>query len=893
MSIGDLIRRARFWIRRDRLTDELDEEMRFHVELRARANRERGMPPEDADLAARRQFGNRLALREAGRDAWGFLALDRLLQDLRYGLRQLIKHRGVTAAAVLTLALGIGANTALFTVINVLLLKPVPAVDPHRLVWIGGTIELSTSLRPLSYADYLMYRERADLFQGVAAFDRIQLSTGGANPERVAGVIVSTNYFDMLGVRAQLGRTFGPADVSSSGDRVAVIGDGFWQRRYGGAADVVGRTITLNGQPFVIVGVLPRGFVGLVMPDPDVPAVWVPVETARIAMPERTTVLTDPHEEWLWTAGRLQADVSIARAAATVAALAAHAPGVSPADPRRRARHGRARLGATVVPLKGGLYPADFDGAPVMWLVMAVPGLVLVVACANVANLLLARGVARRRELALRRALGATRSRLVRQLLTESLMLSLTGAMLAMAVSTGFIQIIGALADIPGPMLEAMTPDARVFSVTMAVGVLSVLIFGLSPAVSATSSPLTSTLNDEVGAVDAKGRRRRLGRAFVVTQIAASMTLLITAALFLQSLGKALRVDPGFDARNVLTLSYDLARQGYAPSRHAELHRALLERVRATPGVQSAALAAQSPLSGGGTHRELRPESAGRRDIGANASSVSPGYFETIGLTLVRGRDFSALDALDTPQVAIVNETLARQLAPRTDAIGTRFQFAQPGEPWRTIVGIARDSKYGSLTESPQPFLYLPWAQWQRPRASVLVRMRGEAKTVVPLVVNQVRTLDSDLPLYDVSTLEQNIGRSMGVERAASSLLGVFGVLALLLAALGIYGVTAHGVTLRTKEIGIRMALGAQAPHVLGMFVGEGLRFSTVGVAVGLALSATAARILESFLFGLHATDAMTFAAVAVLLCLVALLASYLPARRAAAVEPLRALRHE
>jgi putative ABC transport system permease protein len=884
MSFGDLIRRARFWIRRNRLADELDEEMRLHVELRARANRERGMPPDDADLAAKRQFGNRLALREAGRDAWGFVAFERVLQDLRYGVRQLIKHRGVTAAAVLTLALGIGANTALFTAINAVLLRPAPAADPDRLVWLVGTTTHSINLEPLSYADYRVYRERTDVFQGVAAFAATHLSAGGADPTRVAGVIVSTNYFDVLGVRAQLGRTFSPTDDSASGDRVAVIGDGFWRRRYGGAADVVGRAITLNGRPFVIVGVLPRGFSGLEMPDMEVPAVWVPVETAPIAMPDRATVLTDPREKWLWAAGRLQPDVSISGAAATVATLAAHAPSVLPASPRS----------ATVLPIKGGLLPDERrEVAPVLLLVMVVPGLVLVVACANVANLLLARGVARRRELALRRAIGATRSRLVRQLLTESLMLSLMGAVMAMGVSAGFVQVIGALADMPRPMLGAMTVDARVFSLTMAVGVLSVLIFGLSPALSATSSPLASTLNDEVGAVDAKGRRRRLGRAFVVTQIAVSMALLITAGLFLQSLGKALRVNPGFDPRNVLTFSYDLALQGYAPPRHAEFHRAVLERVRTTPGVESAALAAQLPLSQAGFGQSLQPESTDRRALPVNFSSVSPGYFETIGLNLVGGRDFSTLDVLGKPEVAIVNETLARQLSPDAEVFGKRFRFARPGEPWRTIVGVARDSKYASLTELPMPFVYLPWAQWPRPTASVLARMRGDAKTIVPLVVNEVRRLDSDLPLYQVSMLEQDIGRSMGVQRGASSLLAVFGVLALLLAALGIYGVTAHGVTLRTKEIGIRMSLGAQAPQVVGMFVGEGLRLSTVGVAVGLALSAAAARVLETFLFGLHATDAMTFAAVAVLLCSVAMLASYLPARRAAGMDPLRALRHE
>jgi predicted permease len=886
MPFGDWIRRTWFWLRRDRLADELDEEMRLHLELRAQANRDRGMGTDDADLAARRQFGNRLALREAGRDAWGFAALEHFLQDLRYGLRQLIKTRGVTAAAVLTLALGIGANTALFTAINAVLFKPAPAADPNGLVWLGGTTAQSTGLHALSYADYLMYRDRTDVFQGVVAYSRIHLSAGGAEPERLAAMIVSSNYFHVLGVQAQLGRTFNAAGVSALGDRIAVIGDGFWRHRYGSAADVVGRDITLNGRPFTIVGVLPRGFDGLEIPDPSAAAVWVPLEAAPMAMPDRPTVLTDPREDWLWAAGRLQSDVSLSRASSMVAALAAQAPSVSPAASASRS--------ATVLPIKGGLHPRErADVAPVLWLLMIVPGLVLVAACANVANLLLARGVARRKELALRGAVGATRSRLVGQLLTESLMLSLFGALVAIAVSAGFIEVIAAIADMPRPLVEAMTPDARVFSLTTALGVLSVLIFGLSPALSATALPLTSMLNDETGAVDAKGRRRRLGRAFVITQVAVSMVLLMTAGLFLQSLGNALRVDPGFDIRNVLTFSYDLALQGYAPPRDAEFNRELLERVRATPGVQSAALAAPLPLSGGMFGDELRAESTGLRNLPVGFSRVSPGYFETIGLPLVRGRDFSTFDALGKPHVAIVNETLARRLSAGDDALGKRFRFATDGAPWRTVVGVARDSRYVLLNDSPMPFVYLPWAQSPAPTASIVARMRGEAKAITPLVADAVRALDADLPLYHVSTLEQNIERSMGVERAASSLLGVFGVLALLLAALGIYGVIAHGVTLRTREIGIRLALGAKTPQVLGTFVGEGLRFSALGVAIGLALSAATAGVLESFLFGVHATDAITVAAVALLLCVVATLASYLPARRAANVNPLHALRHE
>jgi predicted permease len=883
MPFGDWIRRAWFWLRRNRLADELDEEMRFHLELRAQANRERGMSAEDADLAARRQFGNRLALREAGRDAWGFLALDDAIRDLRYGARQLVKHRAATAAVIVTLALGIGANTALFTAINAVLLKRAPVPDPDRIVWVGETTTQSRALEPLSHPGYLTYRDRLDVFQGVVAFAPIQLSAGGTEPERVGGIIVSSNYFDVLGVRPQLGQLFSPAAVSAVGYRIAVIGDRFWRRRYNAAPDAVGRDIILNGNRFAIVGVLPRGFGGLDIPDPDVPAVWVPLEAAPIAMPARPTALTNPREAWLRAAGRLQPDVSRSGA---VAMLAGHEPGVSPND--------RSIRRTTVLPIKGGLHPDErADVAPVLWLLMIVPGLVLVVACTNVANLLLARGVARRRELALRRAIGATRSRIILQLLIESLMLSVAAALLATTVSAGLIQVIGAIAEMPLPLLEAMTVDLRVFSVTMGIGMLSMLIFALVPALSATSLPLVSALNDETGVVDTRGRRRRLRGALVVTQIAVSMALLVTAGLFLQSIGKVLRVDPGFEPRNVLTFSYDLTLQGYATPQATAFSRTLLERVRATPGVQAAALTARPPLSGALFQDELQSDSTGLLDVGVGFTTVSEGYFEAIGLRLVSGRDFSAQDASGSAPVAIVNEMLARHLAPGGDALGKRFRFTSRGEPWRTVVGVARDSRYGMLTESPMPFAYTPWSQSPAAAASIVARMSGEAKAIMPLVTSAVHALDADLPLYRMSTLEQNIRRSMGVYRAASSLLAVFGTLALLLAALGVYGVTAHAVTLRTREIGIRVSLGAQTSQVLGMFLREGLRFAVIGVVIGVLLSTAAADVLESFLFGLHATDAITFAAVGVLLCAVTTLASYLPARKAAAVDPVGALRYE
>jgi predicted permease len=887
MTIGELWRRLTFWLQRDRLSDELDEEMRLHLTLRARANRERGLDAASAETAARRRFGNPLVLREEGHDAWGFQSLERFAREMRLAVRRLIKQRAVTLVAVATLGIGIGANTAMFTLLNALLFRPAPATDPDRLVWIAAQPIHSSRLQRLSYADYLMYRARTDLFVGVAAFSTTRVALGGSAPERVRAIIASGNYFDVLGIRPQSGRLFTASNEDAPGAHpVIVLADGLWHRLFGGDPAVIGRTIIVNGQPFTVIGVAPPGFCGLEQAEQEVPALWLPVGMADRGMPDQTGLLTDPGEHWLDVVGRLNEGVRIERATAVVATLSGQAPSQLVAQPVPRT--------AVVLPVEGTLDPPNrAETMPILLLLLVVPALVLIVASANVGNLLLASGLARRKELSLRRALGATRGALVRQLLAESLLLSLAGAIVSIAAAVGIIRIIGVLGDVPPGILDLLQPDRRVFAATAVVALLSVLIFGLSPALSVTSDALLPTLKDDTG-VGFGGRRRRLRGTFVVSQVALSVTLLVTAGLFVQSLSKAIRVDPGFDVRNVATLSFDLALQGYAPERRVSFTRQFLERTRTTAGVQSAALASTLPLGGVMWGTGVRtPEMAEDATISVNFSKVSDRYFETLGIPVLQGRDSRTTDTSSSRKVVIVNETLARRLWPSGNALGQLLELAEPGEPWREVVGIARDGKYDKLTDQPRTFAYLPDAQSPTPAMTLIARTRGEPAAATADLVRIAHELDPDLPLFRISTLGQILRQSVDLQRAMSSLLSVFGLLALCLAALGIYGVTSHAVTLRTKEIGIRMSLGARASEVLRMVVGEGLRLTWVGVLFGLLISALSSRVLSSFLFGLRATDAMTFAAGGVVLAAVALAASYLPARRAANVDPLVALRHE
>lgn len=882
--IGAFIRRLALLVRRRRAADDLAEEMRLHVDLRAAAHRRQGQDDRDADLNARRQFGNVLKLREESQDMWGFGAVERAAKDARHAARQLVRRPAWSLTVLMTLALGLGANTSIFALVNAMLFRPAPGQHPEQLVWVATMEGQSGHVRNMSYPGYTDLRDRGKTMSGLMAYGGTDFSVGGQRAERLYGNLVTGNYFEVLGMPAAIGRTFAADEDTIPGAHpVVVLGDRLWRGRFGADPHIGGTTAVINGRQFTVIGVAPAGFVGVELGENA--ELWVPMAMQSLAMPSDPGLLQDAGAGWLRVVGRLRDGTDAAQADAEMLALSkqAEAPGTKPEDERL----------AHVTPIQGGLDPSNrSDLVPVLALISIVPALVLLVACFNVANVLMARNVGRRKEFAMRRAIGATRARLVGQLLVESLLLALLAAASGFVVSFGLTALIVHFGDVPAEVAMVLRPDAYVLGATTGLAVLTTLVFGLAPALTATKFELLPSLKDEGPASTSGTGRRRLRGAFVVAQVAVSLALLITAGLFLQSLSKAISVDPGFEPRGAATLSVDPALQGYSPERQRAFVAQLIAAASALPGVTSATVTSIVPLSGRMAGTDAVSEAPEAR-ASATFASIAPRYFESMRIGLVRGRDFSAVDVAGSPPVVIVNQTLAARLWPDADAIGRRLRADDRGQPWREVVGVVRDGKYADLTERARGAFYMPMAQHPQSPLTLVARSAGDSRELIRGLTDAAQRLDPDMPLFRVQTLEDNIRQVVDKQRAAASLLGVFGAVTLLLAAIGIYGVASHAVSLRTREIGIRMSLGARAADVLRMFVRETLTLAIVGVVVGLALSAAASQLLASFLFGLRPTDAMTFAGAAAVICLVAVAASYIPARRAARVDPLRALRHD
>jgi predicted permease len=876
-------RRAALLVRRRRAADDLADEMRLHVELRAAAHRRQGLDDGDAARAARRQFGNQLRLREESQDMWGFTAIERTVNDARYAVRQLIRRPGWTLTVLLTLALGLGANTSIFALVDAMLFRPAPGQRPEQLVWVSTMEGQSGHIRAMSYPGYADLRNRTTTMSGVLAYGGTSFSVGGERAERLYGNVASGNYFDVLGISAAIGRTFAAEEDTIPGAHpVAVVSNTLWRRRFNADPNVVGTSAVINGRPFTIIGVAPAGFVGVELGENA--ELWVPLAMQREAMPSVPDLLTDKGAGWLRVVGRLRDNATVEQADVEMRTLSKQAQLDAKPEDERLAR---------VTPIRGGLDPGNrSELVPVFALISVVPALVLLVACFNVANVLMARNVGRRKEFAMRRAIGATRARLVSQLLVEAIVLALLASACGFVVSYALTALIVQFGEVPAEVASVIRPDAKVLAATSGLAVLTTLIFGLAPALTATRFELLPSLKDE-GLTSTPGAgRRRLRGAFVVAQVAVSLALLITAGLFLKSMSKALEVHPGFESRAAATLSVDPALQGYSPERQQTFVTQVIDAASALPGVTAASVTSSLPLSGRmmGTDA-LAADTANRAS--ATFASIAPHYFTAMGIDLIRGRDFSSADVAGAPPVVIINDRLARRLWPETDAIGKLMRPDDRGQPWREVVGIARDGKYAELTEQPRGMFYMPLAQQPASPITLVARTAVDAGELLRRMSAVAQRLDRDMPLFRVETLEGTIRQVVDKQRAAASLLGVFGAITLLLAAIGMYGVASHAVSLRTREIGIRMSLGARAADVLRMFARETLALAVIGVVIGLAVSAAASRLLASFLFGLGANDAMTFASAAAVIGLVAVMASYVPARRAARVDPLRALRHD
>jgi putative ABC transport system permease protein len=802
-----------------------------------------------------------------------------LAQDLRYAIRGLARNPGFTAVATLTLALGVGANTGVFSLVSAVVFRPMPGLAaPDRLVWVTHRDHGRTTRVP--YTDAMDYRDRAGVFASLSVVDQrpVHLSADGV-AERLSAEIVSGDYFAVLGKVPAAGRVFS-ADDDRARRPIAVLSTGYARRRFGSDASAVGRTVTIHGRGYTVVGVAPEAFRGLDFDFP--PDLFLPVETYLSETP-RAGVLTSRESEAFRVIARLAPGATPSAAKAAVAAIADRNDSLRPAD--------RRGITASVQKLHGWVPPGHLgEFLPLAAIGLATTGLVLLIAAANVANLLLGRAVRRRREMGIRLAIGASRGRIVRQLLTESLVLAVMGAAAGVLLAVWTMELLLSRFDVPPALAPNL--DVRVLLFATAAAVVTGLMFGLAPAWSASRPSVLPAIRETSGG--APGSRMQSG--IVIVQVALSLVLLATSGLFLRSLGKAASVPVGFDrdaAPDVVTLAFDPETQGYSPERTAAVGEEMLSRARALPGVRSAALAEIVPLSNRGMADNFAPD--GRPDDQRIAfyNAISPGYFTALGIPLAAGRDFTPADRAGAPRVAIVNETLARGFWPGRSPLGQGLATVDdPSRGW-LVVGVARDVKYLSLTESETPFAYFPLAQETRLEEVVLIARAEPGRRLSASIRSAAAGVDPALPLFRLRTLEESIARSLADRRQGTILVAVFGALALLLAAVGLYGVVAFAVGERRREIGIRMALGATRRQIVSLFFRRGARLVAAGLAAGLLLAFSMTRLLSGMLFGVTPMDVTAIGGVSLLLAGVALAASSLPARRAAHVDPALTLRNE
>jgi putative ABC transport system permease protein len=889
------------FFRRGVTEKRIEAELRFHLDQQIADYVAAGMTSEEARRRAQLEFGGLDQVKEECLEVGAARFMETLLQDVRYGVRMLRKNPGFTAVAVLTLALGIGVNTAILSFADALLFRPLPVKDPARVLTLyRRSIKDPQYYSPFSRPEFLdLRRSVQEIFPDLLAYCSfpVNLSVAGNN-ERVDGEIVSGNYFTVLGVTPALGRGFLPEEDETAGAHlVAVISYGLWQQRFGRDPNILGKTIALNGHSFAIVGVAPRGFRGADLE--AAPDVWFPLMMHAEVSPwggVAVDLFDNPGTDWLTVLGRLKAGADFHQAEAALQTVGR----------RFELAYPETAEGWTITAFPSGqakFYPGmRQDLFLLVALLLGSAGFVLLIACANVANLLLARATARQREFAVRCALGAGRFRLFQQSLTESALLAVSGGVAGVVLACGMPGLFKALPLPPfvSPQAVEFTLDLRSLAFALLLSLATVLLFGLTPGLHGTRVEPAAGVKDERSA---RGYRRSHMRAFlVVAQMALSLLLLIGTGLFLQSVRRALTANPGFETRNLLLGSVDLGLQGYNGQRGQGFYRQLLERVTALPGVRSATWLSKIPFDVYRFATDIQVERAPGQPtstVNVDFNLVAPGCFHTLGIPQVRGRDFSAQDRPGSPHVAIVSEAMVRRLWPNRDPLGQRFRLqwwlSEPNPPWESVevVGVVADSKYRTWTESPRGVMYLPLSQNYLPQMTLLVRTSGSPTTLLGPIRNEVKALDNRLPLFDVKTMRQQINISVWPQELGSSVLGAFGLLALSLAAVGVYGMMSFVVSQRTHEIGIRMALGAARRDVVKSVLAQALRLVLAGIAIGLVGALALTRFIASLLFGVKPTDPVTFVGVCLILTGVAVLASYIPARRAARVDPMVALRYE
>jgi putative ABC transport system permease protein len=887
------------WNRRKQRETELERELRDHLDLEAEEQQEAGVSPEEAAYAARRALGNTTLIKEDVRAAWGFQWLETLFQDLRYGLRQLRRNPGFTAVAILTLALGIGANTAIFSVVNAVLLRPLPFRNPSGLITLHE--ELPKQGFPnmdFSPPDFAVFEHNQRSFSGIGAFrvEHVDIS-GRGEPERVAAARISWPLFPMLGIGPVLGRTFN-AQEGVPGSNVVILSYGLWQHRYGGDSGIVGRTIQINRQPYSIIGVMPGNFEfplrGL-QENNSSAALWVPIAFTP------TELKGWGGSYFFGVIGRLRSGVTLNQARSEAGSLSSVLVSRYPAAIAGWVRRGQLTITAARL--------QDEVIGPVRTLLlvlMSAVGFVLLIACSNISTLLVSRAAARQREIAVRTALGATKLRLARQMLTESIVLGLGGGAIGLIVGIYGRNFLLTLVPPSIPLPRHVPLDGGVLVFALASSILAALFFGMAPAFLVSARSVQGALQKGGRSGAADGFQRVQG-FFVTSEFVLALILLVGAGLLIRSFGKLLEARPGFRPDHVLTLNVPLPRQAYShASQVTSFYATLLQRVSNLPGVQTTGLSSDLPLHG---REGVSITVEGRTNGEANTpqaitqSWIVGDYFLTMGIPLLQGRWFAPEDRLGSQPVAIVSLSMARKFWPNESAIGKHIRWGVKA-PWQTIIGVVGNVSQGPLSQPLAPHVYRPYMQlpgfflendpfsdWHA--MNIAVRTRADPVSLTSAVVAQVHSLDGELAVANIQTMTHVIRSSRAGPRFNTILLGGFAGLALVLAAIGVYGVLAYAVARRTHEIGIRMALGAQKRDVLRMVIGQGLKLCLFGVAIGIAGAFAVSRFLSSMLYGVKPTDPLTFVAVSLILIAVALLACYIPARRAAKVDPMVALRYE
>ncbi len=876
--------RLRALRQRDTVIDDIDREMRSHLELQVEANIRAGMSPVEAREKAQRSFGNMNRAVDAAYDVKGGGTFEILAQDIRYGTRVLLKHKAFTAIAVITLALGIGANTAIFSVVNELLLRPLPYRDSDRIVMLWEVSPEGRHQNTTSRANFRAWREQSTSYQNIAAFsDQRFTLTGDGEPEEVSGQLAVPDMFKVLGVDPILGRTLIPEDGE---DLVAVLSHGLWQRRFGGQPDVIGQPIVLNGIKFTIVGVMPPNFTFHIKQRSGTgrPAeVWV-------TLPMPVGGAENERGRFLSVVARLKDGATSEQAAAELRTIAARLSDEVPEFNKNYT--------AEVLPLREQFFG---NVRRPLWLMLGAVGFVLLIACANVANLLLSLATAREKEIALRAALGARRSRIVRQLLTESLLLALLGSLLGLGFAWLGIKALLWISPRDLVNLHGVGLNLSVLLWTLGVSILTGIIFGLAPALHISRLNLNDSLKE--GGKGDSGQAagsRRMRSVLVVSEIALAVVLLASAGLLIRSFIRLQQVDRGFDTDNVLTMVVRLPYARYKEDQQlVNFFNQAMERARHLPGVRSAGMVNFLPLYGGlgsstGFKIIGRPEPPPGQGPGADVRVVDAGYFQTMGIPLLRGRNFSDLELKEAKRVILINEALARKYFPNEEPIGQRLDVAMFETPVITeVIGIVGNVRYDSLIDEAPPAVYFPHPELAYPFMTLAVRTDGDPAALAPAMQREIRALDPNQPVSDVRTMNQVMSEAVSRSRFNTLLLALFAGLATLLSAVGIFGVMNYSVALRTREIGLRLAIGAQPRQVLLLVLKQGLMLTVAGVVIGLIASFALTRLLAGLLFGVAAVDAPTFATISLLLIAVSLLACYLPARRAMRIDPMTALRYE